>query len=243
MTYRECLTCLEKIDSKLFRVFKSGNLSSECNKCRYKREKSKLKKIEKLGPFIPSDMKMCKTCKKIKLKVDFSKYLHKRDNKERLKISCKDCRRKESRLLYSKNVEKYKRNTKEYSSRNKEELKRKRTIREAEKRKDRGYRLRLAMYSSIRRALVGNRSKTKILSNIGYSEKELSDHLERQFDKKMSWDNYGTYWNIDHIIPASQFSYESERDDDFLRCWSLTNLRPLSIKENIKKSNKLTHLI
>ena len=44
----------------------------------------------------------------------------------------------------------------------------------------------------------------------------------------MNWDNYGTYWEIDHIIPRNLFNnifdYKSK---NFQICWSLMNLRPL----------------
>ena len=53
-------------------------------------------------------------------------------------------------------------------------------------------------------------------------------YLEKQFTKKMGWNNYGTYWEIDHIIPLSKggsFHY--------------TNTQPLTVTENRQKSNKL----
>lgn len=74
---------------------------------------------------------------------------------------------------------------------------------------------------------------------VGYSTKELMDHLEKKFDDKMSWENYGSYWHIDHIIPVSFFKNQSIESEEFKRCWSLDNLQPLEAKENIRKSNKM----
>lgn len=48
----------------------------------------------------------------------------------------------------------------------------------------------------------------------------------------MSWNNYGTYWEVDHIIPKNLFSYLSPKDKDFKLCWSLENLRPLERNKN-----------
>ncbi len=73
---------------------------------------------------------------------------------------------------------------------------------------------------------------------VGYTLIELRLRLESQFDERMNWDNYATYWTIDHIIPISAFKFESYSDDSFKKCWALTNLQPLEKIENIKKSNK-----
>lgn len=63
----------------------------------------------------------------------------------------------------------------------------------------------------------------------------------------MTWDNHGVYklnewddsnsntwnWNVDHIIPHSNFYYTSMEDQEFKDCWALSNLRPYSAKQNI----------
>lgn len=70
--------------------------------------------------------------------------------------------------------------------------------------------------------------------------------MESLFEPWMSWNNYGKYesktwddnnmktwsWQIDHIIPHSTFKYTSMEDEEFKKCWSLENLRPLSSKQN-----------
>lgn len=73
---------------------------------------------------------------------------------------------------------------------------------------------------------------------VGYTLEELKEHLEKQFDENMNWDNYGTYWEVDHIIPKNQFKYVSTEDKDFKICWSLMNLRPLSKQENVSRPRK-----
>jgi len=55
----------------------------------------------------------------------------------------------------------------------------------------------------------------------------------------MTWDNNGSYWYINHIIPQSYYKYVSIEDESFKKCWALDNLQPLEAKENLKKSNKL----
>lgn len=109
------------------------------------------------------------------------------------------------------------------------------------------FKLRKAVSSSISRALRRNGSSKNgisCLKYLNYSIKDLKSHLESQFETWMSWDNYGNYnpskdtWQIDHIIPQSKLPYVSMEDDNFKECWSLTNLQPLSAKENLLKGNR-----
>lgn len=74
-----------------------------------------------------------------------------------------------------------------------------------------------------------------------YTPHELKKHLEKQFDSTMNWENYGK-WHVDHIVPISQFTYESEDDIGFQQCWDLSNLRPMWGKNNCSKNNKLNDL-
>lgn len=78
---------------------------------------------------------------------------------------------------------------------------------------------------------------------VGYTVEDLYRHLERQFSPRMTWENYGTYWHIDHIVPLAAFSYQSITDPEFKSAWSLTNLRPLEKSRNLKKNAKRTHLL
>ena len=77
---------------------------------------------------------------------------------------------------------------------------------------------------------------------LNYNINNLKHHLEQQFDSNMSWDNYGTYWHIDHIVPQSCLPYSSTSDDNFKICWALTNLRPLEAKQNmLDGSTRIRH--
>lgn len=82
----------------------------------------------------------------------------------------------------------------------------------------------------------GKDSKTKEL--VGCSLLQLRKHLELKFKRGMSWDNYGTYWHVDHIIPCSLFDHNDPKQ--VRQCWHWTNLQPLEAKKNIAKSNKIT---
>jgi len=74
-------------------------------------------------------------------------------------------------------------------------------------------------------------------SLLGCTGKELAAYLEAKFTKKMSWDNYGTYWHIDHVIPLAKFDLTCPKQRAIACHW--TNLQPLEAKENIMKSDKI----
>lgn len=76
---------------------------------------------------------------------------------------------------------------------------------------------------------------------LGYTPEELINHLEKQFTDGMTWDNYGDF-HIDHIIPISSFNIKEIGDEEFMKCWSLSNLQPMWGEENIRKSNKIITL-
>lgn len=97
-----------------------------------------------------------------------------------------------------------------------------------------------------------SKNNKSICDFLPYSIQELKEHLEKQFESWMNWNNYGRYvaknwddndsstwkWQIDHIIPHSKFSYISMENEEFKKCWALSNLRPYSAKQNLLDSNR-----
>jgi hypothetical protein len=95
-----------------------------------------------------------------------------------------------------------------------------------------------------------------IFEKLLYSPLEFKKYIELQFEPWMSWNNWSKYyvnhwndndqstwvWHLDHIIPHSEFEYNSMDDEEFKKCWSLNNLRPYSAKQNIiDGSTKIRH--
>jgi hypothetical protein len=60
--------------------------------------------------------------------------------------------------------------------------------------------------------------------------------LEYQFDSKMNWDNYGSYWQIDHVIGCNNFDIDEE---SLKKCFHWSNTRPLEKTRNISKSDNV----
>ncbi|MDD4989741.1 MAG: hypothetical protein PHW31_00295 [Candidatus Pacebacteria bacterium] len=94
------------------------------------------------------------------------------------------------------------------------------------------------MGTAIWASLKNRKAGQKWEDLVGYSLEELVKHLEKQFDEKMFWDNYGKYWAVDHVKPKTLFNYTSPNNPKFKQCWALNNLQPLEKIENIKKGNR-----
>ena len=100
-------------------------------------------------------------------------------------------------------------------------------------------RLNRNMKTSITRHLSkGIKARRSWRSLVGFGSQELRDNIESKFKNGMTWQNYGSYWHLDHIRPIVSFCFSSPEDSDFKECWSLSNLQPLTVKENLEKGSK-----
>lgn len=94
------------------------------------------------------------------------------------------------------------------------------------------FRLSRLLSVGIYQALKEDKAERHWETLVSFTLEQLKEHLESQFTPEMTWDNMGSYWEIDHIIPKGTFSFETEKDREFQICWSLMNLRPLPMREN-----------
>ena len=83
---------------------------------------------------------------------------------------------------------------------------------------------------------MGNKSYISV-EYLGCSIDKLERWIEYQFNENMSWENYGSYWEIDHVLPVSKFDLTNEQN--IYQCFNWRNLQPLEARENIRKSNKI----
>ena len=80
----------------------------------------------------------------------------------------------------------------------------------------------------------------RTLDYIGCSFEDLKNHLEKQFQPGMSWENR-VEWHIDHIIPVNYFIKNFDFTDINVqkKCFHYTNLRPLWKFDNLSKGSKI----
>lgn len=74
------------------------------------------------------------------------------------------------------------------------------------------------------------KSGIKTIQLIGCSLNFLRSHLERQFKRGMTWQNYGSKWHIDHIIPLSKFNLRDPNQQ--MAACHYSNLQPLDAWTN-----------
>ena len=178
---------------------------------------------------IEENIKRCANCGCIKTRDNFSKH----SGFDGLYSRCNDCAR-------------------EYNQSDTAKLNRKkRNQTEDKKEKNRNYQSRRKLDPLVRlnsnfSSLMARSLKKKAVSKnfnhwenlVGYSIQDLKEHLQSQFKPGMNWDNYGQ-WHVDHIYPKSKFNIEALGDEEFKKCWSLTNLQPLWALDNLTKSDKI----
>jgi hypothetical protein len=139
------------------------------------------------------------------------------------------------------NNDKRKKHEKTYRAKNKERVQRRMNARRRERRlEDPKFRLNGAFAARIYSSLKFLKRGQHWEKIVGYTLDDLVKHLESKFDDKMSWNNYGSYWHVDHKVPIAAFDYTSYEDEAFKRCWSLENLQPLKNLDNLLKRDTIS---
>ncbi len=177
----------------------------------------------------------------------------KSSNTKQIEIRCKNCNKSFSNFVSNRRIFCSRECYRQWQSKNKEYYpppykgnglwaknpkKYQREWGKEKRRKNTEYRLNNIISPAICLSLKGKKAGRRWEKLVGYTVEDLIKHLEKQFDDKMNWDNYGSYWEIDHIKPKSLFHYRTSEDIEFIKCWGLDNLQPLEKTKNRKKHNK-----
>ncbi len=228
------------------------NVTKVCSKCKKELDLIKFSKDKtKKDGYRPN----CKTCKsetdsiyrknnleKIKkINNEYAKE-HKEEANKRAKkwyIENKDYAIKYRRKHYNENKEQYKINRKAWNLDHPEFLKTYfkdyHTIRKS---KDPNYTIRCSLRTRFTSALViGNEFNKYFEFLSGCKMDYMRKWLEINFEDGFTWENHGKVWHIDHIIPVS--FYDLTNEENLLKCFNWSNVRPCTVNENLKKSNKI----
>jgi hypothetical protein len=178
-----------------------------CSRKKYKNQKKNIIQYTK------NDVKKCTKCNTTKNIFENFRIKHSKDGYSNI---CKECDKK-----YSKSV------AKELYQKKKHKL---------------ATNIQYKLSENIRsrlRILLGNIKikKPNTEKLIDCNLDDFTKHLTKLFYKDISFDNYGTTWHLDHIIPCDWFDLTDV--NQLKACTHYTNLQPLLINDNSVKSNKL----
>lgn len=187
-------------------------------------------------------MKLCLKCNKLIKLENFYNRKGESDGKHRY---CKECMTKENYTYYH-DIRKHtsKLYYKKYRDSNKDYMKLYRSIYypknklilfEKEKirlRKDINFKLIKNLRNNILKKLKSNKSQSSI-KYLGCSIPKYKLYLESFFEKEMNWSNHGLIWEIDHVIPISNFNLE--REEEQFEAFNYLNTQPLFKTTKIAK--------
>jgi len=201
-----------------------------------------------MDPKIPDIMKICKKCNQEKPLTEFWNKSREIDGKHRYCIVCQkqsgkqyyhNSGRKESDY-YKKYREEHKEYFNEYCHNHYHTKKELYRVWERNRlQTDSSFRIKKSIIALLYFHLKKNNEyKNKhTIEYLGCSIDEYRKYLELKFTPEMSWDNYGEYWEIDHIKPIDSFNINNP--EELTKCFHYTNTQPLYWKENREKSNKI----
>lgn len=222
--YRSCCYDCYLIPAKP-RIYSRGDkLFRICSTCDKEKEINNFGKCKKgINGISPR----CKRCVCERAKIDRDKNRDKIRLRQKIKIKTDEKFRLKRNLQSKKYKEKDKEKWKKYSN----EYNKKRLATDpAFKLK---HNLRVDFGDFIRR---GTKVKS-VIKLIGCEINDFRIYLENQFDLKMNWDNYGSYWHLDHIVPQSLFNHLNQKEIEL--CYNYHNFQPLEANMNvcIKRNN------
>lgn len=233
-----CTVCKENKEIFDFhkRKISPDGLNSCCKKCKSQKDKLyKQKKKNKTKKQIFH--KKCGYCKIEKDIFEFNKDITSKDG---FQYSCKICKRKkdsEYRKNNKEKIKKYKQDNKEKFKIYRKNNRHKMVIWERKYRENPSVKIVQNLRSRMYKILVNKDKSDNTLNLIGCSVNFLKNWLKFQFKYGMNWENYGSYWQIDHVNPCSNFSLNNEKEQR--ECFHWTNLQPLESFKNNSKNNKI----
>lgn len=244
---KKCNYCQETKELDLFP--KKG---AKCKKCTSEHDKEYYKKnkeviLNRVKEYSENNSEKIKEYKDVYNKNNPNSEYHKEyreKNKELISLKKKE--------YYKNNKEKVKQKVREYSSENREyvnQLKRENREKNKEeynkrwceyvknrKETDPLYKLTCSIRSLISQSFKSQyTTKAKrTIEILGCTFEVFKEHIESQFTNEMNWDNYASYWVLDHKTPISW----SESEEDVYKLNHYTNFQPLYWIDNASKGNR-----
>lgn len=113
-----------------------------------------------------------------------------------------------------------------------------RVRRNKQRREDVDYRLLCNLRSRLHHALKGANKSQRTMKLVGCTIPFLKSWLENKFMVGMSWDNYGSVWVVDHVMPCASYDLRVKSEQE--ECFHYFNLQPLFVKDNLLKGDSVS---
>lgn len=197
---------------------------------------------------------MEKVCIKCKKKQNIEQFNKRKDSLDGYRNECKTCKKESHKEYHILNREKYNEKCRQYDASHKKEKRdynqnyysknRKKIIKQNDAYKqnkrdtDLLYRLADNQRTRLYIAIKNNQKQGSAIRDLGCSIPELKEHIEKQWQEGMSWDNWTLDgWHIDHIKPLASFDLTDLTQ--FKAAVHYTNLQPMWAENNLSKGAKV----
>lgn len=76
---------------------------------------------------------------------------------------------------------------------------------------------------ALRRYVIEQNKSPFYAPYFGLSIERFREWIQIQFTEGLEWDNFGSAWQFEHVVPLSYFNFSKE--GDLKLCWSFLNIR------------------
>ena len=123
----------------------------------------------------------------------------------------------------------------DYNKLNRDAIQKRHTVYLREKRKnDPVYKISVICRNRIKKLIKGEHKTSKL---IDCTKDFLIKWLQSNFTPEMTFENHGSYWHVDHVIPCKYFDLTNEKQ--LKMCFHWSNLQPLKAITNLSKKDTL----
>jgi len=101
------------------------------------------------------------------------------------------------------------------------------------------FRLQVNLRSRLTRAIKNNQKTGSAISDLGCTIPFFKKYIEKKFNSRMTWKNWGKYWQLDHKVAFFKFDLTDRKQ--LLKAVNYKNMQPLTKPDHIRKCAKETY--
>ena len=90
---------------------------------------------------------------------------------------------------------------------------------------------------ALRRYVLQRNISASYAFYFGLSIEQFRNWIEIQFTEELNWENFGSAWQFDHIVPVTYFDFSIE--EDLVLCWNFSNIRVETIDINKNRGSRI----